>query len=501
MSAYAIPAVRWQRSAVFPIADAKAILLVIIVVCVIRAMWFGDPVVSMDENLYALIGSKLADGYLPFSDYWDRKPFGLFAIFAFSDFLPGPWSADSPIRYQIVGTLFTLAGSLLLYCLARPLVDRVTAASAAMLYPVLMASYGNASGQSEVFHVPIMLGMVWLLHDKRKFAVRKAAITRVIVAMLLGGIALQIKYTVLPQCIYLGLFGLWRLRIHFRGWLDFVTVAGAMVLTGLLPTIAVAGIYIGAGETQAFVYANFQSFFERESLGRFHPKNIPGMLPMAALLATGWYAAHRLNPPAKPSLYLFYTGYAVAGIATVMLPGTLYLYYLAALVPAALLVSLPLLDRTGPLRWAPLAFVGAILLVMWNPIEELTQSKIQRENFAALTEAVAPYVDGSENCLWVHDGPTALYKSTGSCLPTRYIYADHLNNGLERNSIGVSQNAEVERVLANRPTVIVTTRQLVVWHNRDVAATVRRAIENDYRLAADRPFGKRNFQVWVRRDI
>ena len=120
-----------------------------------RFPFLGDHNADIDEQLYALIGSQLWHGQLPFVDLWDRKPFGLFLLFGLADAsgLPAPWS------YQLFATIFIVLGALLLRRLALLLVDTTTAGVLAVLYIVLMTIYGSHSAQTEIYHVLAMLGM------------------------------------------------------------------------------------------------------------------------------------------------------------------------------------------------------------------------------------------------------------------------------------------------------------------------------------------------------
>ena len=86
-------------------ADWLAAGALLLVVLATRAMWFGDPVADFDEQIYSLIGWRMTHGDLPFVQVWDRKPFGLFAIFAAAHWLLGP----GPLAYQIVASLSAFA--------------------------------------------------------------------------------------------------------------------------------------------------------------------------------------------------------------------------------------------------------------------------------------------------------------------------------------------------------------------------------------------------------
>jgi hypothetical protein len=471
------------------------LLIFVLVALAMRAPWFGDPVADFDEQIYSLIGWRMTHGDLPFVEVWDRKPFGLFAIFAAAHALFGP----GPLAYQIVGCLAALAGAGLVYALARELVDRVSATVAGSLYLILMAAYGSYSGQSEIFHVPLMLAMLWLVRDPA----RSDAARRAMLAMLLGGVALQIKYTVLPQCLFLGvyaLYGEWRGGARVPRLARRAAIFAAL---GLLPTLLVALFYLGAGHFSEFWFANFVSFFERMPApgGRLRPDLFAALSPLALVLGLGLYAAARLNPPREWRTYRLYCGWTLSVVATVMLPETIYLYYYAALAPAAALLALPFIDRTGPAKFAPAALLLAGTVYMLDLPGDFARSHAERRAEAQLSSAIAPYVGAHGDCLYVFDGPAELYRSTGTCLPTRFVYPDHLNNALEAHSLDVDQPAEIARILGTRPGVIVTANHPMTVQRKVNLALIRQATQADYRPLITVSLHDREVTAWVRRDL
>jgi 4-amino-4-deoxy-L-arabinose transferase-like glycosyltransferase len=481
-------AARPRRGILAPLA------VLVLVMLATRALWFGDPVADSDEQIYSLIGWRMTHGDLPFVEVWDRKPFGLFAIFALAHWLFG----SGPLAYQLVASLAALAGALLVYGLARPLVDRISAMVAGTLYLMLMALYGSHSGQSEIFHAPLMLAMLWLVRDgSRADAIRRAAL-----AMLLGGLALQIKYTVLPQCLFFGacaLYGQWRAG---AGPIRLAKHGALFALLGVLPTAMVALLYFATGHFDAFWFANFVSFFDRAPApgGRLNPGLLTAVAPLALLLVLGLYAAFRLSPPRDWRTYGLYAGWSLATLATVLLPGTVYAYYFAALVPAAVLVALPFIDRRTPAKLWP---AGLLLLGVGYNLDfprDWANSQNERRAEARLSAAIAPFVGQANDCLYVFDGPAALYRTTGSCLPTRYVYPDHLNNALEVRSLEVEQPAEISRILANRPGVIVTADRPVTVQRRENLALIGNATQTRYRPLITVTLHDRAITAWVRRD-
>ena len=482
-------ATRLRRDILAPLA------VFVLVALATRAPWFGDPVADFDEQIYSLIGWRMNHGDLPFVEVWDRKPFGLFAIFAIAHGLFGP----EPLAFQLVGCIAAVVGALLVYGLARPLVDRVSATVAGVLYLMLMAAYGSYSGQSEIFHVPMMLAMLWLVRDpKRADAARRATL-----AMLLGGIALQVKYTVLPQCLFFGAFALYG---EWRGGATPLRLAGRgalFALLGILPTALVALLYLWAGHFDAFWFANFVSFFDRTPApgGRFNPDLLSAIVPLGLMVVLGLYGAFRLSPPRDWRTYGLYVGWGVATLATVVLPATVYIYYFGALVPAAVLIALPFIDRRTPAKLFPAALLLLGAGYDLDYAHRYTHSYNERRTEARLSAAIAPYVGRSPDCLYVFDGPAALYRTTGTCLPTRFVYPDHLNNALEARSLEVDQPAEISRILAARPAVIVTSDRPMTVQRTVNLALIRGATQAGYRPLITSSLHNREVTAWLRRDL
>ena len=479
--------------AAFARGEALPLGLLALLVLATRGIWLGDPVADFDEQLYSFIGWRMTHGELPFVDWWDRKPFGLFAIFAMAHALLGP----DALAYQLVAFGFALAGTWMTYALARRLVGRLAASLAAAITAMLLCAYASYSAQSEVFLLPLTLGMAMLLVDTD----RPDFTRRAMWAMALGGLALQIKYTVLPQCLFFGLWALWHERRRGAVWTSLLRLAAMFAAVGLLPTLAVAAFYSAIGEFDAFVFANFLSFFDRVAApqGRWASDHWVGVSPVALLMLGGIYAAFRMRRPEPFGAWLFFVLWAVSTLLSVLLPGTVYLYYYAAMAAPAALVSLPLLDGRGPLRGlSGFVLAGALFALLSLP-DRYQQSLEERAATQQLVTTLAPHVS-QEDCLFLWDGPTVLYRLTDSCVPTRWVYPDHLNNALETGALGVNQTGEVARVLATQPGAIVTANRAVTLQNEEAAALVEAALARDYRPAISVEIHERTLTGWIRND-
>ena len=121
--------------------------------------------------------------------------------------------------------------------------------------------------QGSVHGTVVKLGMALLVRDTS----HPEALKRACIAMAIGGVALQVKYTVVPQCLF---FGLWALWGQYRAGRNLPQIAGIAVgfaVLGLLPTLLVGLFYFAMGGWDEFWFANFVSFFLRAPapMGRF----------------------------------------------------------------------------------------------------------------------------------------------------------------------------------------------------------------------------------------
>ena len=73
--------------------------LPILLLVAIAARWltFGNPLVHVDEEFYFVTAMRMWQGALPFVDVWDRKPVGLFLLYAIPAWLGFP-AASGRIR-------------------------------------------------------------------------------------------------------------------------------------------------------------------------------------------------------------------------------------------------------------------------------------------------------------------------------------------------------------------------------------------------------------------
>ena len=179
---------RWNIVAERPLA---ATLLVLLAVTLATRAWvFGNPVYHVDEQYYLLVGDRMLHGAVPYVDLWDRKPIGLFLLFAGLRLLPG----DGVIAAQLVAMVFAGATAGWSRSARRLGAGGVAATGAGAAYLIWLPLLSGAAGQSPVFYNLFMTAggvLVLRLPALAARGARRAIVASGAAACLLAGLAIQ----------------------------------------------------------------------------------------------------------------------------------------------------------------------------------------------------------------------------------------------------------------------------------------------------------------------
>ena len=308
-------------------------------------------------------------------------------------------------------------------------------------------------------------------------------------AMLLIGLALQIKPTVVFEGAWFGfalLIADWRHRSRPTALIGYaLTLAGI----ALVPTLIAYAVYVGIGHGEAWWFANIRSIFLRVTppgepiAGRLIGMALNLLIPAGA----AWFGVMRSGREARWVI----GGWLVAAVMGVLaIPPYFNHYALPLVVPIAVLAGVGM-ARSRP--FAILVGVSAAALLLLSGYPHDGQRRAARLQVAALATTIDRY--RGDGCLFAFSAPPVLYEATGSCLPTRYPFGTHLTLISEAGAIGVDPIAELRRILATRPPVIVTGPP-VGPVRRDPYALVAAALMRDY-VAVGSGLG---YRVYARRD-
>ncbi|WP_375421156.1 hypothetical protein [uncultured Sphingomonas sp.] len=470
----------------------QRLAILVLVAVAARGLTFGNPIVQVDEEFYFTVGRAMWSGALPFVDVWDRKPIGLFLLYA----VPAGFGFPAGIWvYQALALAAVVATGWLIARLAEKSGYAAGATAAGIAYILWLDLLGGHGGQSPVFYNLLTIAAVLLI--LRSAATRAARWRAGVGAMALVGIGLQIKYSLVFEGIF---FGLWLLAAEWRETRKMSALlryGALLVAVSMLPTALAAAFYAAIGHWDEFLYANFLSILHRNPDGLLELASNFGRIVLitSPLVASAIVALVRSVPLAgEPGRARRFVGIwlAVAIVSVLIFRPWFDHYALPILLPACAAAA----GMLGSDGWRQ-RFTPALLAIaaIGGQIVLLTPSAGRGDatQFAALTRAVGQ----GPGCLYVYSGSTMLYASTQRCSLSRYIMPSHLSRTREAGATGVDQDQEIRRILAAGPAVVVI-RPPYRGERPAAHRLVTQAMARDYRLAAQLPMGSELVSVYRR---
>ncbi|MFM2410102.1 MAG: hypothetical protein RL481_930 [Pseudomonadota bacterium] len=471
-------------------------LAFLVLTIVVRWPVFGDPNYHIDEGFYLLVGERMHQGQLPYVDIWDRKPFGLFALYWLITFF-GDVGA-----YQIAAAICVWLTAWIIGNVVARFHGAGPGILCGALYIAALGTLAGGGGQSPVFYnLPIaaagMLTLDCMTARDKSTLWRKA-----LLVMLLCGIALTIKPTALFESVYFGLLLCWQAWKMGR-WPSMLKLGGAMVSTAIVPTALCFAGFAALGHGLTYFDATVTSIFATEP-------------------ATAADEAIRLNWLGfvlTPLLIVSLTGLAISlvkfrhGAGTYFTAGWVFFATLGFLsVPNyydhyALPVVTSLTVATGAL--ASLRIIGpvaALVATIWmlaiSGFPQFDRTEFSTAGIDKARALITPNL--GSGCLFTYDAPAVLYRISGSCLPTSRVFSEHLSNAREANAVKIDPVAETKRILATQPSVIaIAQTPTLATPNRETRALVKSVLQTDYHLKDTVVLldivGKKHVEIWVAR--
>ena len=476
-------------------------MLAIVAVAILsRVVTYGNPVVIADDQFYLLVGNAMRHGQWPYIDIWDRKPFGLFALFT----AIAAVGNGSILAMQLIATAFAAATALVIRRMAIHFANNRGALFAAIAYLLILPLLGGEGAQSPVFYNLFTALAGWTLFSaigRDAPAIR----TRAFAAMLACGLSMAVKPVALVEGVFFGLAFVALLHQTGVRPLRLAATALAMLVIALLPTLLPLLIYAfkGGAAFDSYVFANYRSIFHKQSYGT--TAQLAGLEyfllyagPLLLIAALGAWRRHAdFAGEVRLRLALAWLVAAVGGY--VLVPNFFDHYALPLLVPLALLAALGFGSKDGRLYLAALV-IAALLdgrLLDWPG------NRRAIADYDRLAASVERARHGG--CLFVAEGPDWLYESSPACRLTPYLFSGHLTFWNEAGALGVDQRGELARVLARRPAVIVTQPSEMIKRNPAIRPLLEGTLALFYRpllaLPADANPQLVTATVWQRRDL
>jgi hypothetical protein len=470
---------------------AAVLVLLLVVALVARGRQFGNPIVHIDEQFYLMVGRHMWAGAVPYVDIWDRKPIGLFLIYAAAA-APG---GDGVLAYQLLASAFAVATALLVRRIAMRVASPAGALLAAILYLLYIPLLTGQGGQSPVFYTLFVaagaLGVV-------RAAERPGPPRFVDGAwpMLAIGVALQIKTSAIFEGMAFGLALMTLGALRRCRPAAVVAMAAGWIACALLPSLAALAVYWRIGHLAEFWYANFVSIFQRGALDRGDGlKNAVTLsLYLMPLLVAGAHGAKLRWRTDRAFAATFVTIWLAVAVVSVVIFGYYFDHYgLPIVAPAAASAATMLGDRRWR-RWTMLLLGGALVFCLILPTLNQRRRGTPAQ-FSRLASIVRPH---AAEGLLVWDNLPALYDAAGARLPGRYPFPTHLRDPNEIGAVGIDQAAETRRILDTRPALVVIERGKPNAPVTGTTIMVLRRLAQDYHRIAVVPVGRRDQLVYLR---
>jgi hypothetical protein len=487
---FATPAALPSRSHAERNRTILCLLFLVVAAFLIRAPSFGDPAYKIDEEFYLLVGDRMLHGAIPYVDIWDRKPIGLFLIYAGARLFGG----GGFVEYQMLATLAAIGTAMCIFALSRRFAGVAGATAAGILYLLWIEIAEGGGGQSPIFYNLPMAAAALLIAPGRRRTLWHA-----FAAMLLVGIAIQIKYSAVFEGFFFGLVAAgqaWR-----RDRRTAPLVIPALALTALAPTFIAIGAFAAMGHFQDYWFANFSSIFLRGETRAddLHHRAMTGLLRLVPLTIcaciAAWHLLRDRSTLDAKSWLAFVIAWCAVAVFGFFALGVLYSHYLLPVFVPFTVAAAPIFRRwpTGPVLFGITALLPAST-IHWPDFATTARSRHQMEALSALVPA-----DVRTGCMQMFDGPPILYYLTHACTVSRYIFPDHLSAANEDGAIGVDTAVETRRVLAARPLVITIGDTDVRPPNKKTFAIMREGLARSYRWAGRAWVDERFVSVYVRR--
>ena len=482
-----------------PAADSAQHRLIVVAMLLIiavagRAQTFGNPVLGYDEQFYLLVGDRMLHGAIPFVDIFDRKPIGLFLIYAFIRLLGG----EGTLQYQLVAGLFAWVTAITIWRFGRRVANEPGAIAAAAAYLIWLDFMEGEGGQTPVFfNLPVLIAaaIVEQLIRRKAVTARSGALP-----MLVIGVAMQIKYTVLFEGIFFGsalILAAWRARPDAP---RLLVVGACWIVAALAPTLAAFLTYALSGNANAFLFANFFSMWGK--LPDPMATSIVGLLTIVVILLPLFGCA--AFPPSTSDMsqalarrFVWHWVFASILGMLIMRSFSTPQYGIPVLVPA-LIAAAPRLAQAGRGRqwfWGGLVAAFIISQIVLTSLQSL---KGRDREAAKIALAAKP----KSGCLFVYDGYPALYRLTNSCLLSHYVFPGHLNMANEASvrALGVDPSREVRRIMAMRPETVTMDYPPFERVNQQTYNIMEHELMSHYALVFSMRTGDRQRLVYRRRE-
>ncbi len=499
------------RLEALPLARALAVpVLLFALTLAARAFSFHSSVIDTDEGLYLLQAREWLRGGWPYVAVWDMHPVGAPAMFAAAWVLFG----KSIMTIRLLAAICVATTAWLTYRTVRQLQGpRVVGFAAALLYISQSVLLGGLASNTEILFAPFISGAIYL---GVRAAVNAGQAPRWRDLALMGvlmGCAMTIKPVVAPMgCLAFVLLVLPAWWGGAMRWRRVLAMAAAYAVLCLLPTVLFGLAYAARGQFQFFLYGSFLAplayaggaISVAQAWARISDAGTDLLFPLLlGLVAVAGLRRRSLNHPAA-LLVVVALMWFLAAVFAVAGPGMWFNHYFVILMaPLSILAAMGAWQLAWKLRAglalpAFVGMVGAVALHAWaiDTLPRLERGWDIPDPPRQVAEIIRQQIRRGEPIFIANYHP-AVYVMSGAGVPTRFAFPGHLTCEWDRVT-GVDADAEVKRILAERPRIIVVDRGYWRTMRRRVRVNIGNALKRSYVKVAEVQEVAGMVEIWRR---
>jgi hypothetical protein len=379
----------------------------------------------------------------------------------------------------------------------------MVALAAGLLYVAHSVLLGGLASNTEILFTPFVTGALFLGIRAAVRALEAGEAPRWRDLAVMGGLvgfALTIKPVVTPLgCLaFLLLVGpaWWSGSLGWRRVLRFALGYAALCA---LPSLLFGLAYAAHGNFQAFLYGSFLAplayagggVSPLEAWNRIREAGGELLLPLLlALVALAGLRGASLKHPRTLLVAIALLWFVAASVA-VAGPGMYFNHYFVIwLAPLSILAAIGAWKlawslRPGLARPVFAGLVGAVALHAWasDSLPRLERGWEAPDPPRQVASIIAQQIRRGEPIFIANYHP-AVYVMAGAGVPTRYAFPAHLTCAFDKIT-GVDADAEVNRILAGRPRIIVVDRGWWSSMRRRVRGNIATALRRSYVKVAE----------------
>lgn len=413
-----------------------------------QTFWKGE--LDHDISTYLVMANEWLKGHIPFVDYVDVKPPGIYALFALVIKLSGHFIF--PVR--ILGAAFISLGAWGLHkCVQRLLQSASGALAGGILFIVAISAHKWAwAVNTEVFFVSFTAPALY-------FSLKKPTVVNTFIWGFILGLAFTIKYHIAFDALAIGLFYLIRNGKNGR-FLTALLHVGSAALVFLLPMGLIVLWYYANGYIDELMYVvrdipgryqNTVAFADRlKFVSEFYLAFIPFSLLL--LFNLGLFGEKRFR-----EFGIFVTLWTICTWIAILITGKPFFhYYIQAIPPLVLSTVFVILfseNKISSLVRSYTPVLTTVLLLLLLITQNIQLRKYSMKGLLEMKEAISN-ITGPEDRIYVQQ-KNILYFLLDKSPPERYVHNSLMFSRDHIHAFGIDLQEESRRIAEAKPQTML----------------------------------------------